>query len=204
MDTLLLAAIIVGGYLLGSVSVSIAMSSSVMGQDVRRMGSGNAGATNMARVYGMGAGALTLLGDMLKAGAAMLAGFLLMGDLGLASAGVACIVGHCFPVYYGFRGGKGVSAGAAIALAIDWRVALLVFGVFLAAALLSRKVSLGSILAALSLTAACLIFQVSEPRLILAIISTLLVVLRHHENIRRLFLGTEPDFKPAGKKKRLE
>lgn len=204
METVLYIAVIVGAYLLGSVSVSIALSSAVLGRDVRRMGSGNAGATNMARVYGMSAGVLTLAGDMLKAALAMLAGFLLLGDMGLAVAGIASIVGHCFPVYYGFRGGKGVSVGAAVAFAVDWRVALVVLAVFLVTALLSKKVSLGSLMAALSLTVGCLLFRVSEPRLALAVICALIVVLRHYENIRRLLSGTEPDFKPAGKKKSIE
>ena len=99
------------GYLLGSLSMSIILSRAVLGEDVRRKGSGNAGATNMARVYGLKAGALTLGGDVLKASLSMLIGWLLLGDVGLALGGIASLVGHCFPVYYNFRGGKGVSVG---------------------------------------------------------------------------------------------
>lgn len=196
--------IIIGSYLLGSVSVSIVISRAALGGDVRAKGSGNAGATNMARVFGLGPGLLTLAGDMLKAALSMLAGYLLLGDIGLAAAGMACMLGHCFPVYYGFRGGKGVSVGAAVALALDWRVALLVFAVFAAVAFLSKKVSLGSMCAAAALALGAGAFQLSQPRIALAVFGMCLVILRHHENIRRLLSGTEPDFKPGGKKKKVK
>lgn len=188
---------IIGGYLLGSLSMSILLSRSVLGGDVRKKGSGNAGATNMARVYGMKAGVLTLAGDVAKAALAMLIGWLLLGDHGLAASGIACLVGHCFPVYHNFKGGKGVSVGAAIALAVDWKVFLCVLATFLLIALLSKKVSLGSICAAISITAAALVFQVSTPRLILCIVGMVLVVFQHRENIKRLINGTEADFCPA-------
>lgn len=185
------------GYMLGSLSMSIVLSRGVLGEDVRRKGSGNAGATNMARVYGLKAGVLTLGGDVLKASLSMLIGWLLLGDVGLALGGIASLVGHCFPVYYNFRGGKGVSVGAAVALAIDWRVFLSVVLVFALAAFLSKKVSLGSVCAAVTISIASLIFQVSAARLILAVFGMLLVVFQHRENIKRLINGTEPDFKPA-------
>ena len=185
------------GYLLGSLSMSIILSRAVLGEDVRRKGSGNAGATNMARVYGLKAGALTLGGDVLKASLSMLNGWLLLGDVGLALGGIASLVGHCFPVYYNFRGGKGVSVGAAVALAIDWRVFLSIVLVFALAAFLSKKVSLGSVCAAVAISITSLIFQVSTPKLILAVFGMLLVVFQHRENIKRLINGTEPDFKPA-------
>ena len=185
------------GYLLGSLSMSIILSRAVLGEDVRRKGSGNAGATNMARVYGLKAGALTLGGDVLKASLSMIIGWLLLGDVGLALGGIASLVGHCFPVYYNFRGGKGVSVGAAVALAIDWRVFLSIVLVFALAAFLSKKVSLGSVCAAVAISITSLIFQVSTPKLILAVFGMLLVVFQHRENIKRLINGTEPDFKPA-------
>ena len=185
------------GYLLGSLSMSIILSRAVLGEDVRRKGSGNAGATNMARVYGLKAGALTLGGDVLKASLSMLIGWLLLGDVGLALGGIASLVGHCFPVYYNFRGGKGVSVGAAVALAIDWRGFLSIVLVFALAAFLSKKVSLGSVCAAVAISITSLIFQVSTPKLILAVFGMLLVVFQHRENIKRLINGTEPDFKPA-------
>ena len=129
MNVIYIAIVVVAGYLLGSLSISILLSKNLLGRDVRRHGSGNAGATNMARVFGMHAGLLTLAGDMLKAAAAMLLGFWLLGDTGMALGGVACLLGHCFPVLHGFKGGKGVSSGAMVALMIDWRVFLCVVGV---------------------------------------------------------------------------
>ena len=184
-------------YLMGSVSFSILMSKLFLGGDVRKKGSGNAGATNMARVYGMKAGVFTLLGDMLKAVISMVVGWILLGDNGIAVGGLACLIGHCFPVLHGFHGGKGVSVGAAIALAVDWRVFLVVVAAFLLAALLSRKVSLGSVCGAVAITVAAFIFHVSTPRLILSIIGMIIVIFQHRENLSRLIKGTEPDFRAA-------
>ena len=189
-------------YMLGSLSMSICISKCVMNSDVRAHGSGNAGATNMARVFGLRLGVLTLAGDMLKAALAMLAGWLLLGEWGLCISGAACLVGHCFPVLHEFRGGKGVSAGAAVLLAVDWRVLLAAVVCFAVFVLLSRKVSLGSLGAAVMGFCAAAYLGVSTPRLILAAFAMLIVMLRHRENILRLIAGTEPDFKPAGEKKK--
>ncbi len=190
-------AVAVISYLLGSVSFSILMSKLFFGGDVRKKGSGNAGATNMARVYGLKAGLFTLLGDFIKAIISIVIGWLLLGEAGIAVGGIACLIGHCFPVLHSFHGGKGVSVGAAVALAVGWQVFLVVAGSFLLAALLSRKVSLGSICGAISITVAALIFDVSTPRLILSVIGMVIVVFQHRENISRLIKGTEPDFKAA-------
>lgn len=196
MDFLKYAFILVGGYLLGSVSVSIIFSR-LKGRDVREQGSGNAGATNMARAFGLGAGFLTLAGDFLKAVIVMTISRTLAGDWGLMLGGAACITGHCFPVFYRFRGGKGISVGAAIGLAIDWRVFVGIVLVFLLAAFLSKKVSLGSICAAVAIIVLSLLFGVSTPRLILAIYAAALAIFQHRANIKRLAEGTEPDFKAA-------
>ena len=194
---------VLAGYLLGSLSMYVIVSGLIYKSDVRKHGSGNAGATNMARVFGLRMGFLTLAGDMAKAGLAMLAGWLLLGEWGLCTAGIACLLGHCFPALHEFRGGKGVSAGAAVFLAIDWRVLAAALAVFLITAVLSRKVSLGSIGAAVTGFAAAAFLGVSVPRIILAAAAMLIVVLQHRENIIRLVKGTEPDFKAAdaGKKK---
>lgn len=188
---------IIGGYLLGSLSTSIFMSRSVLGGDVRKRGSGNAGATNMARIYGMGAGVLTLLGDALKAAAAMYIGHRLLGDVGIAAGGLAVLLGHCFPIFHHFHGGKGVSVGAAIGLAVDWRVFLAIVCAFLVGALLTRKVSIGSICAAVTVSVAALAVGVSTPKLVLCLCGMVLVVFQHRENIKRIMKGTEPDFKAA-------
>lgn len=99
------------GYLIGSLSVSILISKYIFHQDVRTLGSGNAGAANAARTLGAGVGLLTLLGDFLKGVISMLLGSCLGGATGLAIAGAACMIGHCFPIYFGFKGGKAVAHG---------------------------------------------------------------------------------------------
>lgn len=189
--------ILAGAYLIGSMSSSILASKKLFGGDIRGSGSGNAGATNMARVHGWGAGALTLAGDVLKAVACMLAGQALLGELGLCLGAGACMLGHCFPVLHEFKGGKGIAVGAAIAFGIDWRVGLCTLGAFLLGALISKKVSLGSLCGAIAIAASALLFRVSTPRLILAVFAMCLAVARHHTNIKRLAEGTEPDFKAA-------
>lgn len=189
-------------YFLGSFSMSIFLSKTVLGGDVRNEGSGNAGATNMARVFGIGFGILTLLCDSLKAVCAILLGHWLLGEWGIFVGGFFCLLGHCYPVLHQFRGGKGVSVGAAIALAVDWRVFVGVVVAFGLGAVLSRKVSVGSVCASLSITVFALIFGVSEPRLLLAVLGMLLVIFRHRENIVRIIAGTEPDFKAARLRKR--
>ncbi len=199
MEILKYILIVVAGYLLGSVSFSIIFSR-LLGRDVREQGSGNAGATNMARSFGLGAGFVTLFGDFFKAVAAMALGWLLAGDWGLMAGGAACITGHCFPVFYHFHGGKGISVGAAIGLAIDWRVFLAIVAVFLIAAFLSKKVSLGSVCAAVAVVAFSIVFAVPLPRLLLAIYGACLAVFQHRANIKRLIEGTEPDFHAAKEK----
>ena len=187
-------------YLLGSLSFSI-LFSRMLGRDIRKHGSGNAGATNMTRVFGWAAGVATLAFDMLKAVAAMLIGRALLGDIGICLGGIGSMVGHCWPVFHQFKGGKGISVGAALGLMIDWRVFVTIIAVFLIVALLSKKVSLGSISAAVSIVPATLIFAPKPPLIILAVVGMILAVTRHAENIRRLLAGTEPDFR-AGKMKK--
>ncbi len=200
MEVLKYILIVVGGYLLGSVSISIILSR-MLGTDVRKKGSGNAGATNMARSFGLLAGFATLAGDFLKAVIVMYAGYRLCGDWGLMAGGAACTTGHCFPIFYGFRGGKGISVGAAIGLAIDWRVFVGIVIVFLIAAFLSKKASLGSVCAAVAVVILSAVFfaagVVTLPRLLLAVYAAALAIFQHRSNLKRLSEGTEPDFKAA-------
>lgn len=186
-------------YLLGSISFSIMLTTFKYHSDVRTQGSGNAGATNVARVFGMKAGLFTLLGDMAKTAAAMGIGAALGGDIGLTVAGIACIIGHCFPIYYHFRGGKGVSVGAMIGLMIDWRVLLLIVGAFAIAVALTRIVSIASMTAAVALPLSALLVHASVPKLILAIFTGVLVIFMHRGNIVRLIHHQEGKFKPKKK-----
>ena len=183
-------------YLFGSFCASIPLSRRCCGGDVRLYGSGNAGATNMARVYGLKAGLATLLLDMLKTVAAMLLGEYFMGGSGKAVAGAFCIIGHCFPLYFGFRGGKGVSVGAALGLMTGLPVLGIIMAVFFTTAAISRKVSLGSVTAAVSLPLASWLTLAGEEIIMMNVFSAALVVFMHRGNISRLIKGTEPDFHP--------
>ena len=199
MEILKYIAVGIAGYLLGSVSISILMSKKAMGGDVREKGSGNAGATNMARVYGWSAGFLTLGGDILKAAIAMLIGLLLLGDLGIAIGGIAAMIGHCFPGFYGFKGGNGVCILAAVACFMAWRVVVIGLAIFIIVALITKKVSPGSLAAAVSVPVISWLVGVSTPKLVLAIFAGIMVIIQHRANIKRLINGTESNFKAAKK-----
>ena len=177
------------GYLIGSLSVSILISKYIFHQDVRTLGSGNAGAANAARTLGAGVGLLTLLGDI-----SMLLGSCLGGATGLAIAGAACMIGHCFPIYFGFKGGKAVATAAAVALMIDWRVFLSAFAVFAIVAALSKTASVSSMSASVAVAAMTPVFTRNPVLISLGIFTCLLVLLMHRSNIRRLISGTEPRF----------
>ena len=187
----------VAGYLLGSLSFSIIISCLFLGRDIRKHGSGNAGATNMTRVFGWVAGVATLAFDVLKALAAMLIGRRLLGDAGVCLGGMAAMLGHCFPLFHHFKGGKGIATGAAIGFMIDWRVGVSIVVAFLIGALISKKVSIGSIAAAITIIPATWIFAPRPSMIALSVFASVLAITRHHENIKRLRAGTEPDFRAA-------
>lgn len=190
------------GYLLGSISISVILSKFVLHTDVRKYGSGNAGATNVARVFGMRAGLLTLLGDMLKTVAAALIGQLLAGRLGLVIGCAACVIGHSWPVYFKFRGGKGVAVSACIGLMLDWRFFLLLAVVFFTVFFLTKRVSACSVISALVYP---IIYWFLHPSFgaehCLCIFICVLVIFLHRSNIRRLLRGEEAKFSFKSKKK---
>lgn len=183
-------------YVLGSVSSSIVLSKLMFRTDVRKQGSGNAGATNVARNFGMKAGVLTLLGDMLKTVIAMSIGVLLGGETGKAVAGIACLVGHSFPLFFGFKGGKGISVGAVVAAFIGWPHFCFVIGLFILGVALTRIVSVGSVMAAAGLPVALWLFGGSGPEWVLGVTGAVLVVWMHRQNILRLARGEEKKFQP--------
>lgn len=192
--------IFVIGYLFGSFSVSVLISKFVLRDDVREHGSGNAGATNVARVFGMKAGLLTLAGDMLKTAAAGLLGLWLAGRTGLVVGCAGCLIGHCWPVFFRFRGGKGVAVAGAIALLLDWRLFLILAAVFFLVFALSKRVSLCSISAAVCYPIAyALLHRGMSPALWLCLLVCVLVIFMHRDNIRRLLRGEEPKFVPKSK-----
>ena len=184
------------GYLLGSVSISVILSTYVMHTDVRKHGSGNAGATNIARVFGLRAGVLTLLGDMLKTVAAGLIGQLLAGRLGLVIGCAGCVIGHSWPVFFKFRGGKGVAVSACIGLLLDWRFFLLLAVVFFTVFFLTKRVSACSVVSALAYPVIYwLLHPVFGAEHCLCIFICVLVVFLHRGNLRRLLRGEEAKFR---------
>ncbi|HPE94607.1 MAG TPA: glycerol-3-phosphate 1-O-acyltransferase PlsY [Bacillota bacterium] len=185
-------------YLLGSLNFGIIISTKKYGTDVRTLGSGNAGSTNMLRNFGKKAAALTFLGDTLKAVAAVIIGRLLLGETGAYISGLFCILGHLFPCYFRFKGGKGVATAAAMILIIDPVIFAAVIVMFLLVLLITRYVSLSSIMAAFIYPAVMYFrYQLSgtyPPTLsfVCAITIAFLIIIMHRENIKRLFRGREP------------
>jgi len=178
------------GYLLGSVPFGLVLTRVAGLGDIRRIGSGNIGATNVLRTGRKGLAAATLLLDGGKGAAAVLIARHWGPDMAIL-AGCGAMLGHLFPVWLGFKGGKGVATGLGALLALDWRIGLIACAVWLLAAFLFRYSSLAAMLAfAAAPVAAWLIAtrQLAAVALFLAV----LVWLRHHQNIRRLLTGQEP------------
>ena len=138
-------ALLVVPYFLGSINFGIIISKLFHGEDIREYGSGNAGMTNMLRTYGKRDAAITLIGDALKAVVAVILGRILFGISGGYVAGLTCILGHAFPCYYKFKGGKGVVVTAATIAVIDWRIFLVLLGIFILVVAFSKYISLGSV-----------------------------------------------------------
>ena len=212
-DIPLLAGIALGSYLLGSLNAAIIISRLLKNDDIRRYGSGNAGMTNMLRTYGKGLAALTALGDFLKAAVAIVisrwlivhCGIYLPLDVGYI-AGVGALLGHLFPVYFRFKGGKGVMTTLGVILCINPAVFAVLALVFVPLIFITRIVSLGSVLGAVSypfITWAVLALQGRPPLYdcLMAAAIALLVIIMHKDNIKRLLNGTENRF---GSKKKQE
>ena len=187
------------GYLIGSVNVAIIITKYILKDDVRNHGSGNAGATNVARTFGWLPGILTFFCDFLKCAASVYIGFLLCSEWGRLVAGCACLLGHCFPIYFGFKGGKGVSTGGCIAFLINWKVFVFALAAFAIIALITKIVSLASLAAATTLAITALIFAPSLPLKILGVFTGILVIIMHYPNIKRLIKGEEKRFKAKSK-----
>jgi glycerol-3-phosphate acyltransferase PlsY len=185
-------------YLLGSIPFGYLLVRTFRKQDIRSMGSGNIGATNVVRSGAKGLGIATLLLDLGKAFAAvMLARHIAPGSFDLAvAAAIAAVLGHVFPVWLGFRGGKGVASALGVFLALTPRSALCVLAVFLVVVMLTRYVSLASIVAAAAFPIFGFLFVPNRSPIVIAgfLFIPLLIVVKHFGNIRRLLSGTESRF----------
>ncbi len=207
-------------YLIGSINTSIILSKSIYGTDIRTSGSGNAGATNMLRTHGKGIAIATLICDVLKgmiaivlaawadivlndfAKNAILTPFqsqYILGNLKYL-AGIFVVLGHDFPVFFGFRGGKGVATSLGVALTLDWQVGLIVAVIALVIMASSRYVSLGSICAAALYPFVLFTYLMAKELsslddklgyMVMSFILAILLILKHHSNIKKLRLGTE-------------
>ena len=190
---------LVCAYLMGSFSTSITVSKLFYKTDIRKMGSGNAGATNTLRNFGVKKALLVVLGDGLKAVLAMVLAKILVGPQAVLYAGCVAVLGHIFPVYYGFKGGKGVMSAAAMILVFDWRLFLFVLAVFLLVAVFTRYVSLASIMAAVAFAVGLLVcYRDHSGYLVAGLCTAVIVVWKHRSNIKRLLHGEESKL---GKKK---
>lgn len=185
-------------YLLGSIPFGYLLVRVFRKQDIRSFGSGNIGATNVARTGAKGLGIATLLLDLGKAYLAVeIAKLLAPANYDLAAAAaIAAILGHCFPLWLRFRGGKGVASSLGVYLALTWPTGLGIFAVFLVVLLLTRYVSLGSVLGAAAVPLFGLYFVASRSPMSIASLTIipLLIIVKHHANIHRLIAGTENRF----------
>ena len=187
MTAVLAAAVI--GYLLGSIPFGFVLTRLAGHGDIRQIGSGNIGATNVLRTGSKLLAALTLAFDLAKGLAAVLIAAHWGRDPALAAAGTV-ILGHIFPVWLNFRGGKGVATALGVLLALAWPVALVAALVWLATVAIFRYSSLAALVAAIAAIALAAVFADPARALLIAGIA-LLVILRHHDNIRRLIAGSE-------------
>ena len=193
--------VIVLSYLLGSLNFSIIISKGMLGRDVRQFGSGNAGSTNAYRMMGGKKTLLVMAGDLLKGVLAVLLGGLLFGELGHFGghgkliAGLCVMLGHMFPIYFGFRGGKGVLTAAAVFGVFDVRILAIILSVFLIVVLLTRYVSLASMCAAAAVPVSMVIFYGFDAFYFpVALAIAALVIFLHRANIGRLLRHEEGRF----------
>ena len=206
-------------YLLGSLNFSIILSEVVKKKDIRDSGSGNAGATNMLRTYGKKAAVGTMIGDILKVALGIIIAFAILDVpmkyifsnpadaaeiqrvmLYKEFAGLFCVLGHIFPLYFKFKGGKGVAACTGMVIIVDWRIALILFVVFIGVILISKWISLGSIVIALLYPVLIFAFYKNFILVAVALLFTAIVIVAHRENIKRLAKGTENKISIKNKK----
>ncbi len=180
------------GYLLGSIPFGLVLTRLAGAGDLRQIGSGSIGATNVLRTGRKGLAAATLLLDAAKGAMAVLIGARLAPDQGMLVAGVAVMVGHISPVWLGFKGGKGVATGLGVLLATAPLVAAICGGIWLAMAFTLRISSLSALVTTMAAPLLVWLLDGRQDQIILIAIMAALVVAKHHANISRLLAGTEP------------
>lgn len=218
MGVSILLAILAGviAYLLGSINFAIILSKIFVKTDIREHGSGNAGMTNVVRTAGKLPGILTLAGDIIKGGAAVAIGrylifpyiynstpeLLFLPIYGAFFCGICCMLGHIFPLYFAFRGGKGVATAVGIIGFIDWRVLIIALSIFAVLFLITKIVSVGSIIAAASLPVSTFfLFPLAGAvnvglskrwieTLLMCVLAAIMII-KHRKNIVRIFKGEE-------------
>lgn len=180
-------------YLIGSLPFSYIISRWLGQLDIREHGSGNVGATNVLRTLGWQAAVVAMVGDVLKGTVAAWLGTMGGGGLILAGCCLAVVLGHCYPVFLSFRGGKGVATSAGVFLYLAPGALFILLGFFLLVVVIFRYVSLGSILSALLAPFAVIFLYQHRPWMVtVAILLALVIIYRHRENIDRLRRGKEP------------
>ena len=180
------------GYLLGSIPFGLVITRLAGTGDIRQIGSGSIGATNVLRTGRKSLAAATLLLDAGKGAAAVFLGWHLVGPNAGYAAGVLAVVGHMFPVWLGFKGGKGVATGVGVLLAANWGIALICGAIWLAVAFTIRISSASALAASAAAPVVAAVLQVPFPLLIATTIVAALIWQRHKDNIARLAAGTEP------------
>ena len=194
--------VLIIGYIIGSLNTSIIVSR-FYGMDIREHGSKNAGMTNTFRVLGKFAGILVVLGDTLKGVVAAYVGGCILRDVynvpevGMLLGGLGAILGHNFPVFFKFKGGKGILTTAAVLMYVDYRIAIGLFLIFLGVVVCTKYISLGSIVCAMLIPIAVLVVRHDESRMYMFIWSILVAVsgiVMHRKNIKRLLRGEESKF----------
>lgn len=184
---------IIISYLLGNISGGMIFGKLLFNKDIRDYGSKNAGTTNALRVFGLKAGALTFIIDVLKSILACFIGMKLLGLNGVLLAGIFVVLGHNWPVFLNFKGGKGIASSFGFIIFLDYKVAILAIIVFIAIVLLTKYISLGSMLATTSaLPMSYLFFSYRDTNVLLTFVFLAgLSIFRHKSNIIRLLNGTE-------------
>jgi len=191
MIILLLILCAVIGYLLGSINSAVIVGKVFYKKDVREYGSKNAGLTNTLRVFDKKAAVMVLVGDILKGVMACVIGSLISPQYGLIIGGLMAVIGHNWPLYFKFKGGKGVLTSATVILMFDWKIGLIVLGIFIIIVAITKYVSLGSILASTSLVIFAIIMGKDIVFIAVSIILASLIIYRHKQNVKRLLKGEE-------------